>query len=68
MGEQNSDNFVNCYNTLKANGVQNISDSIELKDCLRKCFEFMLNQQVERPKFVSEQLQSLYQKLNLNGK
>lgn len=68
MGERNCENFQNCYNTLKAKGVKNVSDSTELKDCLYKCFQVMLNQQVERPKFVVEQLQSLYQKLNSNGK
>lgn len=68
MGEQNCDNFEMCYNTLKTKGVKNPSDSIELKDQLRECFEVMLNQQVDRPKFVEEQLQSLYQKINANGK
>uniref|UniRef100_A0A915E4V8 Phosphomannose isomerase type I catalytic domain-containing protein n=1 Tax=Ditylenchus dipsaci TaxID=166011 RepID=A0A915E4V8_9BILA len=62
MGENNCDKFEQLTSSNRSG--KELED--KLKTALRKCFATMLDQQLERPKMVEEQLKSLYRRIDAN--
>lgn len=63
MGEKNC----NIFECLALQQPKTIEIEQKLKNSLRDCFKEMLEKQVIDPKFIDEQLKSLYRRIDTNG-